>query len=51
MKNIVWSLGLLSMVFLFASCEEEDGTIPPEEGSVAVPFQELYDQGIDRYLV
>ncbi len=50
MKNMIWSLGLLSMVFLFTSCEEEEGAIPPEEGSAAAPFQELYDQGIDRYL-
>lgn len=48
MKKNAWLFALLLMALLAASCEKEEDVVPTDEE--VAPFQELYDQGIDRYL-
>ena len=50
MKNCSGFLLMLSVLFLFASCENDEEILPTHDEPVAPPFQELYDQGVDRYL-
>ena len=50
MQKIFWSLTLLSSIFFFTGCENDETILPDNEVPAAAPFQELYDQGIDRYL-
>jgi hypothetical protein len=46
--RICFYLALISVLFLFSSCSNEEVIeMPPETNT---PFQELYDQGVDRYL-
>ena len=41
---------LAGLLILFVSCSEDDMTDLEPIDPVVAPFQELYDQGIDRYL-
>lgn len=47
-SKINFTLAIAGMLIVFSSCSDE--TINDVEPSVETPFQELYDQGIDRYL-
>ncbi|TPV33280.1 vtpJ-therm [Paucihalobacter ruber] len=55
MKNLKRNLTLiLSLVFIASSCSNDDDALAqsndPDPVVIDTPFQELYDQGIDRYL-
>lgn len=46
--KINFTIAIIGILTMFTSCSEEEMT--EIEPSVSIPFQELYDQGIDRYL-
>ncbi len=56
MKRFVLFTVLLGFSLFSTSCNKEDDIpvvadeVPTEPDPVAAPFQELYDQGVDRYL-
>lgn len=50
MKKLLISCFVFSLAALFVSCDEEPVDPQDPVPVVTPPFQELYDQGIDRYL-
>lgn len=43
-------LAAISLLTFLMSCSDEDDTLSDVQSNEELPFQELYDQGVDRYL-
>ncbi len=51
-QSKIKSILFLCLVFISIACSDDDDSVTPvdETGSDELPFQELFEQGVDRYL-